>query len=69
MNAVSPHVRPAVCPTGTTGVSHAGACWVQNQNQNQTVLTVVCGVSGYASHPSHGDLGERHGWMDVSRCQ
>lgn len=34
-----------MCPTGTTGGTDDGTCWVQNQNQNQTVVKGVCGSS------------------------
>lgn len=54
--------RYATCPAGTDAGTRYGTgrgtdalrCWVQNQNQNQnqTVVTAVCGVSGYSIHPS-----------------
>jgi len=48
-----PNGCPSGCPTGTHGrtdgvspsVRPVGACWVQNQNQNQTVLKAVVGLS------------------------
>lgn len=44
-----PTVRPAVCPTGTTHGTATRSpgvpCWVQSQNQIQTVVKAVCGSS------------------------
>jgi urease accessory protein UreF len=51
-NAVTLFVTEAV-----TNTVHNGArTTVQNQNQNQIVLTVVCGVCGQGPIPSNGDL-------------
>lgn len=58
MSIVCHNVRPAGTSSRTPGARHNGACWVQNQNQNQTVVTAVRGVCGSSFHPSHGELGQ-----------
>lgn len=53
MTAIRHAGSPAVCPTGTHhrttrvrhSARHAGPCWVQNQNQNQTVVTTALRLS------------------------